>query len=144
MDPAEPGFSFTTTMFLDVLYTLLLMVVFFLVGVSNPTSFIAFGTEIMPSEAATICTASHSFSSLDNAEVFFDMLVDVCSRWEPLRWMSLPVFHFRTRCMRIMTLFETKSGYARWLLKYTHCSKINQTKSPTYQLTYKLTSCQLS
>ena len=62
MDPAEQGFSFTTTMFLDVLCTLLLMVAFFLVGVSNPTSFIAFGTEIMPSEVATICAASRSFS----------------------------------------------------------------------------------
>jgi len=76
-------FSSTITRRLDVLYTLLLMVVFFLVGVSNPTCFMAFGTEIKPSDAATIWAASLSFASLVNSESFFDMLVDACNGWEP-------------------------------------------------------------
>jgi len=73
-----------TTRLLDFRYTLFMIVEFFLSGVGNPAVFIALGTEIKPSEAATSCAAMRSFVSLSFADAFFDMLVGLLNSFKPL------------------------------------------------------------
>jgi len=108
-------FSSTITRRLAALHTLLLIALFFLDGVSKPTSLIALGTEMSLSEAATICTASLSFDSLDNVATLFDMLVDVCNRWDPLEWILLSVFPLRTVPVSKMTQIKTILSCPKWL-----------------------------
>jgi len=69
---------------LDFRCTLFMMLEFFLSGVGNPAVFIALGTEIKPSEAATSCAAMCSFVSLSFANAFFDMLVGLLNSFKPL------------------------------------------------------------